>query len=97
MSDDRIEQAARVIGKHMSLWDMQGRPDVDGGIDMALARELHDAGLLAPASLLDVQDRAWTEGWAACDEWRTMAPASQPEPASPYSQDRTEGDWSTDQ
>ena len=27
------------------------------------------------------------EVWAACDEWRTMAPADQPEPTSPYEEE----------
>ena len=48
---DEIEQAARVIGSVMSRWDMDGRPDVDGGIDTLIARALAEAGLLAPAPL----------------------------------------------
>ena len=44
---DQIEQAARVIGAVMSRWDMDGRPDVDGGIDTLIARTLAEAGLLA--------------------------------------------------
>lgn len=46
-----IEQAARVIGSVMSRWDMDGRPDVDGGIDTLLARALAGAGLIAPSPL----------------------------------------------
>ena len=49
--DETTEQAARVIGSVMSRWDMDGRPDVDGGIDTLIARALADAGLLAPAPL----------------------------------------------
>lgn len=48
-SDETILQAARVIGSVMSRWDMDGRPDVDGGIDTLIARALAEAGLLAPA------------------------------------------------
>ena len=47
--DETTEQAARVIGSVMSRWDMDGRPDVDGGIDTLIARTLADAGLLAPS------------------------------------------------
>lgn len=50
---DEIEQAARVIGSVMSRWDMDGRPDVAGGIDTLIARALHEAGLLAPAPLAE--------------------------------------------
>lgn len=44
---ETTEQAARVIGSVMSHWDMDGRPDVDGGIDTLLARALAEEGLLA--------------------------------------------------
>ena len=47
--DETTERAARVIGSVMSRWDMDGRPDVDGGIDTLIARALAEAGLLAPA------------------------------------------------
>ena len=53
--DETTERAARVIGSVMSRWDMDGRPDVDGGIDTLLARALAEAGLLAPAPLREVQ------------------------------------------
>ena len=49
--DETAERAARVIGSVMSRWDMDGRPDVDGGIDTLIARALAEAGLLAPAPL----------------------------------------------
>ena len=48
---ETTERAARVIGSVMSRWDMDGRPDVDGGIDTLIARALAEAGLLAPAPL----------------------------------------------
>ena len=50
-SDETIRKAARVIGSVMSRWDMDGRPDVDGGIDTLLARALAEDGILAPAPL----------------------------------------------
>ncbi|GLB62682.1 hypothetical protein NCCP2495_05600 [Dietzia sp. NCCP-2495] len=34
--------------------------------------------------IMPMLDHAWTEGWAECYEWLQMAPASQPEPTSPY-------------
>ena len=46
-----IEQAAKVIGQRMSRWDLAGRPDVEGGIDVQIASALHEAGLLAPDPL----------------------------------------------
>ena len=49
--DETTERAARVIGSAMSRWDMDGRPDVTGGIDTLIAHALADAGLLAPAPL----------------------------------------------
>lgn len=64
--DETTEQSARVIGSVMSRWDMDGRPDVDGGIDTLIARALAEAGLLAPAPLAEVQADAWDEGWEAC-------------------------------
>ena len=42
------QRAAEIIGKVMSRWDMDGRPDVPGGIDTHLAQALADAGLLTP-------------------------------------------------
>lgn len=42
------QRAAEIIGKVMSRWDMDGRPDVSGGIDTCLAQALADAGLLMP-------------------------------------------------
>lgn len=36
-----------------------------------------------------VKADAWDEGWADCDEWRRMAPASQSEPDNPYRQEAT--------
>ena len=48
-----IEKAARVIGSVMSRWDMDGRPDVDGGIDTLIARALAEAGLLTPIGQTD--------------------------------------------
>ena len=66
-----IEKAARVIGPVMSRWDMDGRPDVDGGIDTLIARALADAGLLAPAPLIEIRAenkfgetyRRWATDW----------------------------------
>lgn len=66
-----IEKAARVIGSVMSRWDMDGRPDVDGGIDTLIARALADAGLLAPAPLTEIRaenqfgetHRRWATDW----------------------------------
>ena len=52
-SDETIRKAARVIGSVMSRWDMDGRPDVDGGIDTLLARALAEAGLLTPIGQTD--------------------------------------------
>jgi len=43
-----VDRAAQVIGAVMSRWDIDGRPDVPGGIDVLLAQALADAGLLAP-------------------------------------------------
>jgi len=68
---DEIEQAARVIGSVMSRWDMDGRPDVDGGIDTLIARALTEAGLLAPAPLTEIRadnqfgetHRRWATDW----------------------------------
>ena len=66
-----IEKAARVIGSVMSRWDMDGRPDVDGGIDTLIARALTEAGLLAPAPLTEIRadnqfgetHRRWATDW----------------------------------
>ena len=60
--DETAERAARVIGSVMSRWDMDGRPDVDGGIDTLIARALAEAGLIAPAPL--------REEWAVSVAWR---------------------------
>ena len=65
---DEIEQAARVIGSVMSRWDMDGRPDVDGGIDTLIARALAEAGLLAPAPLRE----EWGIRWDDHDIWGDM-------------------------
>ena len=51
--DETPERAARVIGSVMSRWDMDGRPDVDGGIDTLIARALAEAGLLTPTGQTD--------------------------------------------
>ena len=69
--DETTEQAARVIGSVMSRWDMDGRPDVDGGIDTLIARALTEAGLLAPAPLTEIRadnqfgetHRRWATDW----------------------------------
>ena len=64
--DETTEQAARVIGSVMSRWDMDGRPDVDGGIDTLLARTLADAGLLAPDVRWlaeNIRNTSKTHGW----------------------------------
>ena len=66
--DETTERAARVIGPVMSRWDMDGRPDVDGGIDTLLARTLADAGLLAPAPLRE----EWGIRWDDHDIWGDM-------------------------
>lgn len=71
-----IEKAARVIGSAMSRWDMDGRPDVDSGIDTLLARALADADLLAPAPLLETQAknmhgetyRRWATDWERIED-----------------------------
>ena len=65
---DEIEQAARVIGSVMSRWDMDGRPDVDGGIDTLIARALAEAGVLAPAPLRE----EWGIRWDDHDIWGDM-------------------------
>lgn len=64
-SDETIRKAARVIGSVMSRWDMDGRPDVDGGIDTLIARALADAGLLSPAPLRE----EWGIRWDDHDIW----------------------------
>ena len=71
------EQAAYVIGKHMSRWDMAGRPDVDGGIDMAIAKALAAAGLIVSEAHQDAQKKAWDEG---CNWAIEQLPASSPWP-----------------
>lgn len=70
-SDETTRRAARVIGSVMSRWDMDGRPDVDGGIDTLIARALTEAGLLAPAPLTEIRAdnqfgetyRRWATDW----------------------------------
>lgn len=42
------QRAAELIGKVMSRWDMDGRPDVPGGIDAHLAQALAADGLITP-------------------------------------------------
>lgn len=61
-SDETIRKAARVIGSVMSRWDMDGRPDVAGGIDTLLARALAEDGLLAPAPLREEWGIRWDDG-----------------------------------
>lgn len=69
--DETTERAARMIGSVMSRWDMDGRPDVDGGIDTLIARALTEAGLLAPAPLTEIRadnqfgetHRRWATDW----------------------------------
>ena len=56
--DETTERAARVIGAVMSRWDMDGRPDVAGGIDTLIARALADAGRLASLTEWDVEYRS---------------------------------------
>ena len=60
--DETTEQAARVIGSVMSRWDMDGRPDVDGGIDTLIARALDGSGLLAPSPLREEWAARYTNG-----------------------------------
>ena len=70
-SDETTRKAAQVIGSVMSRWDMDGRPDVDGGIDTLIARALTEAGLLAPAPLTEIRadnqfgetHRRWATDW----------------------------------
>ena len=57
--DEKTEQAARVIGSVMSRWDMDGRPDVDGGIDTLIARALAEAGVLATEPRIEAAGREW--------------------------------------
>ena len=66
--DETTERAARVIGSVMSRWDMDGRPDVDGGIDTLIARALAEAGVLAPAPLRE----EWGIRWDDHDIWGDM-------------------------
>lgn len=65
-SDETIRKAARVIGSVMSRWDMDGRPDVAGGIDTLIARALAQDGLLAPSPLREEWGVRWDNGlvWA---------------------------------
>ena len=62
--DDATEHAARIIGKHMSRWDMAGRPDVAGGIDVEIACALADSGLLSARK----PNEPLTEEWRAYDQ-----------------------------
>ena len=66
--DETTEQSASVIGAVMSRWDMDGRPDVDGGIDTLIASALAEAGLLAPAPLRE----EWGVRWDDHDVWGDM-------------------------
>ena len=67
--DETTERAARVIGSVMSRWDMDGRPDVAGGIDTLIARTLAEAGLLAPSSLREEWGVRWHPDDPAEDIW----------------------------
>ena len=60
--DETTRRAARVIGSVMSRWDMDGRPDVDGGIDTLIARTLDEAGMLAPSPLREEWGIRWDDG-----------------------------------
>ena len=66
--DETTERAARIIGSVMSRWDMDGRPDVAGGIDTLIARALAEAGWLAPAPLRE----EWGVRWDDHDIWGDM-------------------------
>ena len=79
--DETAERAARVIGSVMSRWDMDGRPDVDGGIDTLIARALAEAGLLAPAPLRE--------------EWGSEVRDARPDrdPYVLYARDRDNAQW----
>lgn len=57
--DETTERAARMIGSVMSRWDMDGRPDVAGGIDTLIARALAEAGVLATEPRIDAAGREW--------------------------------------
>ena len=57
--DETTERAARVIGSVMSRWDMDGRPDVTGGIDTLIARALAEAGVLATEPRIEAAGREW--------------------------------------
>lgn len=46
------ERATRIVGGLMSRWDLDGRPDVEGGIDAHLVSALDENGLLAPRARL---------------------------------------------
>lgn len=71
-----IDKAARIVGKTMSRWDMEGRPDIPGGIDLHLTHVLANAGLLMPDLPEPVEkftngDASWMlTGKAAVDSWR---------------------------
>lgn len=71
-----IDKAARIVGKTMSRWDMDGRPDIPGGIDTHITEALAKAGLLMP-DLPEPDDKctnsdaSWMlTGKAAVDSWR---------------------------
>jgi len=49
----RVDEAAQLIGFIMSRWDMAGRPDIEGGIDMHIARELAAKGVIAARSIYE--------------------------------------------
>ena len=57
--DETTERAARMIGSVMSRWDMDGRPDVAGGIDTLIARALAEAGVLATEPRIEAAGREW--------------------------------------
>lgn len=67
-SDETIRKTAQVIGSVMSRWDMDGRPDVPGGVDVMIARALAEAGLIAPAPLRE----EWGVRWDDHDIWGDM-------------------------
>ena len=73
--DETTEQAARVIGSVMSRWDMDGRPDVAGGIDTLIARALAEAGLLATEPRIEAAGREWIAFPAdqIREEWRAAS------------------------
>lgn len=55
-------RAAWIIGRELSRWRTEGRPDMGGGIEWHLARALADAGLLLPDGV--------QEEWESVVAWR---------------------------